>query len=73
MGSWSVGSGTPDVATASGLASGAPGCGVGAEAPPVEGAVGVGEGNHPCERRAESGEQRADFGERKFDILLINL
>ena len=30
-------------------------------------------GNHPCERRAESGEQRADFGEQKFDILLINL
>ena len=28
-------------------------------------------GNHPCERRAESREQRADFGEQKFDILLI--
>ena len=30
-------------------------------------------GNHPCERRAENGEQRANFGKRKSDILLINL
>ena len=30
-------------------------------------------GNHPCERRAESKEQRVDFGEQKSDILLINL
>ena len=44
MGSWSVGSRTPGVAVASGRASSAPGCGVGIEAPPVEGAAGVGSG-----------------------------
>ena len=42
MGSWSVGSGTLGVVAASSQACGALGCGVGAEAPPVEGAAGVG-------------------------------
>ena len=44
MGSRSVGSGIPGVVAASGRASGAPDCGVGAEAPPIEGVDGVGAG-----------------------------
>ena len=40
----SIGSGTLGIIAASGLASGALGCGVGAEASPVDGVAGVGAG-----------------------------